>query len=63
MAVIITNQNTVDIINESFVAPFTALDPNENYDIRRIIEKATSTGVPIAVGNETLIIKCFKCIH
>ena len=49
------NQNTVDIINRSFVAPFTALDPNENYDIRRIIEKANSTGVPIAVGNETLI--------
>ena len=49
------NQNTVDIINRSFVAPFTALDPNENYDIRRVLEKATSTGVPIEVGNETLL--------
>ena len=47
--------NTVDVINRSFVAPFTGLDPNENYDIRRVLEKATSTGVPIEVGNETLI--------
>ena len=47
----------------SFVAPFTGLDPNENYDIRRVLEKATSTGVPIEVGNETLNIKCFKCIY
>ena len=49
------NLNTVDVINRSFVAPFTGLDPNENYDIRRVLEKATSTGVPIEVGNETLI--------
>ena len=39
------NQNTVDITNRSFVAPFTPLnfDSNLNYDIRRVLEKATST--------------------
>ena len=51
------NQNTVDITNRSFVAPFTPLnfDSNLNYDIRRVLEKATSTGAPIEVGNETLL--------
>ena len=49
------NQNTITVANRSFVAPFTALDSNENYDIRRVLEKATSIGVPIEVGNETLL--------
>ena len=49
------SKNIVSAGSKSFVAPFTALDPNENYDIRRVLEKATSTGVPIEVGNETLI--------
>ena len=48
-------QNTITVANRSFVAPFTALDPNENYDIRRVLEKATSIGAPIEVGNETLL--------
>ena len=42
----------VDIENQSLTTPFQS---NENYDIRRVIEKANSTGVAIAVGNETLI--------
>ena len=42
----------VDIGSISLITPFHS---NENYDIRRVLEKATSTGVPIEVGNETLI--------
>ncbi|MEC8551228.1 MAG: hypothetical protein VXY93_12095, partial [Pseudomonadota bacterium] len=44
------NQITASSLNLS-----TPFQSNENYDIRRVIEKATSTGVPIEVGNETLI--------
>ena len=30
-------------------------DPNESYDIRRVVETASSTGVEIETGNDTLI--------
>ena len=48
-------QKTVGVDGLSFIPPFTAFDNTENYDIRRVLEKATSTGVSIGVGNETLI--------
>ena len=35
----------------------------KHYDIRRVIEKANSTGVAIAVGNETLISDVLKCLY
>ena len=47
--------NSVGNSGISYIAPFTALDPNDNYDIRRVVEKASSTGVPIDSGNETII--------
>ena len=45
---------TLNQINVSNIAGFTQ-DPNQLYDIRRKVEKATSSGVEIHQGNDTLI--------
>ena len=42
----------VDVENQNLIIPFQS---NETYDIRRVIERANSTGVAIQAGNETLI--------
>ena len=47
-----TTLNTIDVENQNLFVPFQS---NENYDIRRVIEKATSSGIEIEAGNETLI--------
>ena len=47
-----TTLNTIDVENQNLTIPFQS---NENYDIRRVIQKANSTGVEIQAGNETLI--------
>ena len=44
------NQITASSLNLS-----TPYQSNETYDIRRVVEKANSTGVTISAGNETLI--------
>ena len=44
--------NQVDVENQNLIIPFQS---NETYDIRRVIERANSTGVAIQAGNETLI--------
>ena len=46
------NPNTIDVENQNLTIPFQS---NENYDIRRVIQKANSSGVDIQGGNETLI--------
>ena len=48
-------KNTVDTSGINFIPPFTQLNTNQNYDIRRVIEKANSTGIDISVGNENII--------
>ena len=44
--------NQVDALSYNLSTPYQS---NETYDIRRVIERANSTGVTIDAGNETLI--------
>ena len=44
--------NTIDVENQNLTIPFQSI---ENYDIRRVIQKANSTGIAIKDGNDTLI--------
>ena len=54
VGIIDRNLNTVEPTGINFISG-NSFQPNENYDIRRVLERATSTGVPIGKGNETLI--------
>ena len=45
---------TLNQINAINIAGFTQ-DPNQLYDIRRVVEKVTSSGVPLDKGNDTII--------
>ena len=47
-----TTLNTIDVENQNLTVPFQS---NENYDIRRVIQKANSTGIEIQSGNENII--------
>ena len=40
-------------INATNIAGFT--DPNQLYDIRRVVEKVSSSGVSLAKGNDSII--------
>ena len=41
-------------INATNIAGFTQ-DPNQSYDIRRVVEKVSSSGVSLAKGNDSII--------
>ena len=45
---------TLNQVNATNIAGFTQ-DPNQLYDIRRIVEKVSSSGVTLAKGNDTII--------
>ena len=47
-----TTLNQIGVINQNLTIPFQS---NETYDIRRVIERANSTGIPIKSGNGVLI--------
>jgi len=48
----VNDDNTIDITGLSPTSPFL---PNQDYDIRRVIEKASSSGVEIDEGNNKII--------
>ena len=45
-------KNEINVENQNLSTPFQT---NENYDIRRVIEKTTSSGIEIEAGNNTFI--------
>ena len=51
------NVNSLDIVNKQINVDNLSFNvlPNQEYDIRRVIEKASSTGIEIEDGNEKLI--------
>ena len=45
---------TLNQVNATNIAGFTQ-DPNQLYDIRRVVEKVSSSGVTLAKGNDSVI--------
>ena len=45
---------TLNQVNATNIAGFTQ-DPNQLYDIRRVVEKVSSSGVTLAKGNDTIV--------